>query len=256
MIDAYLLYPALAALLLADYPESQSINKRLQYEVKGDGKILAAGIFNAWILGKGEIDVDVSGVKELVLSTVRDCTARNAADTLFWADAVLETRDGKKLRLGDLKHAAQGLKPSPVSGVDYYGGPVRIAGTLYKDTLAAEPVKEKQPGTLKFDLSGLNAVRLKAAVGGDFPAGQEENLRKVVSVRSQGREATFLTLLEPREGTPRVLSAKALDAENIEIKLADGSVDLIKIKGLSSEKAAPVIELFRNGKLLEATDTK
>lgn len=256
MIDAYMLYPAQGKLLLADYPESQSINKRLQYEVKGDGKTLASGTFNAWILGKGEIDVDISGVKELVLSTVRDWTARNAADTLFWTNAVLETREGKTLRLSDLKPVAENLKKQPSSGIDYYGGPVRIAGTSYTDTLAAEPVKEKQPGTLKWDISGLNAIRLKAAVGGDFPAGQEENLRKVVSARSQGKEATFMTLLEPREGTPRVLSARALDAETIEIKLADGFVDQIKIKNLSNEKAAPVIELFRNGKLLETSENK
>ncbi|NCB64130.1 MAG: hypothetical protein EOM52_11100, partial [Clostridia bacterium] len=103
MIDAYVAYPEKAEMQIADYPESQPVNKRLRYEVRGDGKVLADGMFQAWILGRGKIDADVTGVKKLVLSTTRDWCARNSADTLFWGDAVLVTKNGKEIRLASLK---------------------------------------------------------------------------------------------------------------------------------------------------------
>lgn len=146
------------------------------------------------------------------------------------------------------------LKALPESGNDYYGGPVRLAGMVCFDTLAAEPKDDKKPATLTFDLSGLNAVRLTASVGGDFPAGQEENLRKVTSVRTVGKEAKFLTVLEPHEGTPRVKSARALDENTVEVTLVDGTIDRLKINNFYSTQAKPSVELHRNGKLLEKTE--
>ncbi len=253
-IDAYMAWPPQAQMLIADYPESQHINKRLRYEVKGDGKVLADGVFNAWILGKGEIDVDVTGIRELTLSAVRDQAKNNVADTLFWCNAVLMTGDGKQIRLADLNYQASGLKKQPSAGVDYYGGPVRIAGTPYQDTIGAEPSANEKPGMLRFDLTGLKAVRLKAVIGGDFPAGQEDNLRKVTSVRTRGTEARFLTVLEPREKEPRVKSVRAVDAGTIEVQLVDGQLDRIKLDGFYSEDAVPSVELYRNGKLLEKTN--
>jgi hypothetical protein len=256
MIDAYMVWPRKAQMLIADYAESQPVGKRLHYEVKGDGKILAEGIFHAWILGKGEIDVDISGVKELVLSTTKDKTVRNVADTLFWADAVLETADGKNIRLSKLKHTTDGLKKQPAPGVDYYGDPVRIAGTPYLDIIGAEPVVNEKAGTICFDLSGLKATRLKACVGGDFPAGQEDNLRKTTSVRNRGKEARFVTVLEPHEGQKRVKSVRAVDADTIEVTLVDNTVDLVKLSGLYSRNDIPSVELYRNGKLLEKTEQR
>jgi len=252
IVDAYLLAPGQGQAWRGDYPESQAVAQQLKYEVKGDGRTLASGVLQTWILGRDMIDVDVTGVKELTLTTVKD--GRHAADTLFWADAKLQTRDGKTIRLGDVKAETKGLRKAPPTGVDYYGGPVRIAGMPYVDTLGAEPTQDKQQGTLTFAIDKLHAVRLKAVVGGDFPAGQEENLRKIIGVHSVGRNAHFLTVLEPREGKARVASAKALDAATVEVKLIDGTTDRIRIDGLNDRKAIPTVKLYRNGKLLEQTE--
>lgn len=253
-IEAWQLWPQKAQLLLGDYPESQSINKRLKYRVLGDGKELASGMFHAWILGRGSINVDVTGVKALTLETRKDWVRRDAADTLFWGNAVLRTADGRTIPLSSLRRIAAGLKAQPESGRDYYGGPVRLAGMPCSDTIPAEPKNDKQPAALTFDLSGLNAVRLTAVIGGDFPAGQEENLRKVTSVRTVGNEAKFLTVLEPHEGTSRVKSARALDENTIEIKLVDGKVELLKLRNFYDVQAKPSVELYRNGSLLEKTE--
>lgn len=253
LIDGYLVYPAKAEFLLADYPENQAVSKRLNYEIKGDGKVLNSGVFMAWILGKGDIDVDISGVKELELVTTKDYQSRNGADTLFWANAVIVDKDGKVIPLSSLVSETSNLKKLPESGKDYYGGSIRIAGDSYSDVLAAEPVKEKVAGSIKFDLSKINGARLKAVVGGDFPAGQDENLRKVTSVRSKGKTAEFVTVLEPYEKQAKVQSARAIDKNTIEVKLIDGTIDIIKIKDFYTDQATPKVEMYRNGKLLEVT---
>ena len=101
----------------------------------------------------------------------------------------------------------------------------------------------------------LEALKvLTAVIGGDFPAGQEENLRKVTSVRTVGNEAKFLTVLEPHEGTSRVKSTRALDENTIEIKLVDGKVELLKLRNFYDVQAKPSVELYRNGSLLEKTE--
>ena len=253
MIDAYALYPAKAQLLVADYPEVQAIAKRLAYEVKGDDRVLASGAFQSWILGRGVIDVDVSGVKSLTLATTKDA-AGSVSDTLFWANAEVVRKDGAVVHLAALPCVRSGLKDSPAQGVDFAGGTVRIEGETYEDVVGAEPAKNKEPGVVTVDLSGVGAVRFRAVVGGDFPVGQEENLRKVVAVRSVGAEATFLTLLEPREGEARVASARAFDAETVEVTMVDGRVDRLVVKGLRDVSASPVVELYRNGELVERTE--
>ena len=253
-VEVRQLLPQKAQLLIGDYPESQQIAKRLNYQVLGDGKELASGMFHAWILGRGSVDVDVTGVQHLTLETRKDQCKRGTADTLFWGNAALKTADGKTIPLSSLKPAAENLKAQPEPGRDYYGGPVRLAGMVCADTLAAEPKDDQKPAVLTFDLSGLNAVRLTASVGGDFPAGQEENLRKVTSVRTVGTEAKFLTVLEPHEGTPRVKSARALDENTVEVTLVDGTVDQLKFNNFYDTQLKPSVELYRNGKLLEKTE--
>lgn len=254
ILDVWHVWPAKAQLLVGDYPENQQTTKRLHWRVLGDGQPLADGMFQSWILGRGEIDVDLTGVKELTLETVVDNKRRGSADTIFWGNAVLTDKNGKTIPLSSLNPKKSNLKEQPEKGRDYYGGPVRIAGRICSDAIAAEPAKEKQAATLTYDLSGLDAVRLSAVVGGDFPAGQEENIRRLTSVRTVGTEAKFLTVIEPREGASRVRSARAMDDETIEVLLVDGTKDILKIKNFYDKDAKPSVELHRNGALLETAE--
>jgi hypothetical protein len=84
---------------------------------------------------------------------------------------------------------------------------------------------------VRVDLFGLNAVRFKATLGGDFPLGDETQRRKVYAVRAaEGTEARFLTVVEPYEDKPMVKSAVATSADSLRVELADGRVQEISLK--------------------------
>ncbi|MBW8782510.1 MAG: hypothetical protein JF599_11565 [Verrucomicrobia bacterium] len=230
-INAHVLWPQKVELALGDYPEKWLVSKKLTYEVKGDDRTLAGGTFGAWMLGSGDIDVDVSGLKTLRLTT-RTQRADGTLWTIFWGDAVLLTSGGQSLPLSKLKPVSRNVAPTSSPGRDYAGGPVRIAGQPIADPLAAEPADDKEDAVLTFDLSGLGAVRFKARVGGDWPVGDEEQLRKVCSVRTTGRHAQFLTLIEPYEDKPLVKSASATGPGRLQVELADGRIQDLTIENL------------------------
>ena len=73
-------------------------------------------------------------------------------------------------------------------GKDYFGGPIKIVGDEYTVATPAEPENEKQPAFARVDLSGVNAVRFKATLGGDYPLGDESQRRKVTAIRAAQRQ--------------------------------------------------------------------
>ena len=63
-------------------PEDHGMQRNLKYTVEGDGKLLAKGSFGAWILGEGKVDVDITGIRKLTLSSATQHA--NRSKTLFW----------------------------------------------------------------------------------------------------------------------------------------------------------------------------
>jgi len=199
----------------------------LYYTVRGDGKVLADGKFGAWILGKGNIDVPLDGVKSLQLET-RTELAKLA--TLFWAGGVIVKRDGSEIPLSQLPTKFENIQQPKASGQDYFGGPIKIVGEAYKEAVPAEPTDVKQPGLVTIDLNGVDAVRFKCVIGGDYPLGPEKARRKVYAVRApEGTEARFLTIIEPYESKSLITSATATSADSLHVELSDGRVQELQI---------------------------
>ena len=73
--DVHSLWPLKQEIMVGAAPEMFPVEKRLFYTVRGDGKVLAEGKFGAWILGTGDIDVPLAGLKQLELETrsTRNC---------------------------------------------------------------------------------------------------------------------------------------------------------------------------------------
>lgn len=95
-LNVFSLWPPRQEIMIATAPEQHDVEKRLFYTVSGDGKVLAQGKFGAWILGEGDVDVPVEGVKELRLETRTELSKR---PTLFWAGGGLRQPAGSRFRL-------------------------------------------------------------------------------------------------------------------------------------------------------------
>jgi len=232
-------------------PEEHMVEKRLFYTVRGDGKELTEGKVGAWILGHGDIDVPLVGVKQLELETRTELSKK---PTLFWAGSVIVTRDGKQIPLSQLPTTSENVTPAKAANQDYFGGPVKIVGTEYKDAVAAEPKDANSPGVVRVDLSGIDAVRFKAVVGSDYPLGNEAQRRKTYAVRAQGTEAQFITLIEPYENEPKIRSASAVDANHVRVELIDGRVQELTLQNLTGNGDDIAVDLKESkaGQLLRS----
>ena len=261
-MDLHTLWPAKQEIMIAAAPENAPVNRQVSYAVRGDGKTLAEGKSGIWILGQVEIDAPVEGIKSLELETQ---TGAINPGTLFWANARIVTAGGKEVPLLDLsrqedsharvisENAAQPKEP----GKDFQGGPIKIAGIPYDRAISAQPQDGKKPAIVRVDLSGLNAVRFKTVLGGDYPIGDESKQRKVEAVRLQGKEARFLTLIEPFEDKRMVKSATASDADTLHVELSDGRVQDIKISNLQGDGKDIAMELteLKDGALVRTENT-
>jgi hypothetical protein len=232
-LDVHTLWPPQPEIMVATAPEQHDTEKRLFYTVRGDGKTLADGKFGAWILGKADIDVSIENLKQLELETRVEISKR---PTVFWAGARIVTRDGKEIPLGDLPVKFENVTQPAQPGRDYFGGPVKIVGDEYKFSTPGQPQNDRQPGFVRVDLSGVDAVRFKATLGSDYPPGPEAQRRKVYAVRAaNGTEARFLTVIEPYEDKPVIKSAVALGADKLRVELMDGREQEIEIQNFTGD---------------------
>ena len=248
-MDVYSAWPKQREVMIGALPEPHNAARQFWYSVKGDGNVIADGKFGAWILGRDSIDVSVAGVKELTLVTKAKFSPKSPK-TLFWADAVIITADGSELKLSELKPEFDGIDNKPESGVDYYGGPVKIAGCQFENTVAANPLNSETDGTVTVDLSGLNAVRFKAQVGGDYPFGDETWRRKSLSFRTTGTSTRYITVIEPYEAENVVKSVNSNSPDQVEVEFVDGRRHLITIENFEAGEDIKVnIQEYKDGRL-------
>jgi len=225
-LDVHSVWPSKADILIGDYAEDWWLGKKMEYTLLADGKKLASGAIGTWILGKIDINAELRNKKELRIEIETD-RRNDRKKTLFLAGAVLVTDKGNRIPLSSMKASSNNIATLPEKGKDYEGGPVKIAGTPYTDFIGVEPENIQEMSSLTYDLTGLNIIRLEGVLGGDYPVGNEEQLRKVVSVHSKGKEAQFVSVIEPYERESLVKKVKALSASEIEIELKDGRIQLI-----------------------------
>ena len=251
-LDVHTLWPLKQEIVIGTAPEDHGGGQRLFYTVRGDGKVLAEGKFGAWTLGKGDIDVALDGVKSLELETRTELKKR---PTLFWGSARVITRDGKEIPLSELAPMLENVVAPKQPNLDYDGGPVKIQGEPHAFSTPAQPKDDDKPAIVRIDLSGIGAVRLKTVVGSDFPPGPEAQRRKTMAVKATGKEARFLTIIEPYEDKPVVKSAVALSAGKIRVELNDGRVQELTLTQANGKPVVAMVET-KAGKELrrEATE--
>lgn len=254
-LGVYSVWPSDRKIMVGTSPEPHDSHKRLWYAVRGDGKTLGEGKFGSWLLGRDDVDVSVEGVKVLEFETKTQLAKR---PTLFWLNARLITRDGREIPVSQLAAKMTNIQRAATPGVDYFGGPVKVQGELYKETLAAEPEKADVAGIIRIDVGDVGAVRLRTSIGGDYPLGDETQRRRTFAVRSTGTEARFLTVIEPFEN-PSVIQSVQADGENaVVVTLTDGRQQRVTIKNFDKDPASIVIDYAeqQGGRQLRSESTE
>ena len=110
---------------------------------------------------------------------------------------------------------------------DYADGRINISGENYSWGLPAEPVNAgfETPAQYTFDLDGLQAVRLKTVIGGDYPLGDEAERRITFGVRIDAAQVRYLTVIEPFEKENSVQSVFAPSADRLIVTLKAVKID-------------------------------
>lgn len=252
-IDVYQLWPEQAEVRIGNYAESKRVSKKMVYEVVADGKLLATESMGTWILGNKAVKADLTGSKKLQLRVKTD-RGGGVQNTLFWANAKIVNSKGKEIPLSQIKSDITNVIPVKEQGKDYNGGPIKIAGSEYSDVLATEPQNTSEYAVISFDLTGLDAKSFKANIGGDYPVGDEDQVRKTISYRTTGSEARYLTVLEPFEDKNMVKKITALSAGELDVELADGRSQRIIIENLDNRNGIIKVRIteVKNGKMIRS----
>ncbi len=251
-IDVFNAWPTKAEFVVGTSPESHKVNKQVHYSVTADGQTLLEDRTGAWILGAQDIELDVSGKQQLVLSTQVD-NDRN--DTIFWGNARIVLADGSEVALTDLPLEYSNIVKPKTAGLDYYGGPIKIGGEPMANATPGMPDNAKEAGIVSVDLSGIKAVSFKAKLGGDFPLGDETQRMKSMAVRSHSKDARFLSVVELYENASVIESVTAPSANQLVVKLTDGRVQEIKLEGLETGDVKATVRETKDGQLLREETT-
>ena len=232
-IDVFNAWPKQNEIMIGTAPESFGVNKKLWYNIEADNTMVVTDSTGAWILGSKIINTNIEGAKKLVLSTKTETNARN--NTIFWGDARVVLKDGSEVYLSSLPVVYANILQPKTEGLDYYNGPIKIAGEPMEKSTPGMPDNKKDQGTITVDLSGLEVVSFKAKIGGDFPLGDETQRRKTMAVRQEGKEARYLSVIEPFENQPFVKSVTAKSENQLTVELVDGRTQNITISELEGD---------------------
>lgn len=226
----------------------------LSYKLKLDKEEADAGAFDGWILGRGELEADISSVSCVTLSLLQGAMhdeIGNPVKTpqgIFWGEICLELEDNSKINIGkclkgeDKTWAAWAkehvrMKNTDAGfgiGRDYKNGRVTIVGTEYPYAVPASPVDHDRESEIVLELSGIPAVKLTACVGVDAFPGDEWQKRKTYAVRSHGKTGRFVTVIEPYETRAMVEKAEADGPDSVTVTLKDGRKQQIVLEGMET----------------------
>lgn len=219
----------------------------LEYCIEADGKILTDGQFDAWILGRGECDVDVEGVRTLRLIVKNGARSNEAGQkvrtpqALFWGEASLTGKDGTVYKLKDLPYKTKNIDEGFGIGKDYQGGRVTIVGTEYPDAVPTSPIDHDEEGYIEINLEGLDAIHFQGCIGCDAFPGDESQKRKTYAVRTKGKCTDYVTVIEPFEKEAMIERVCAEKKNEVMVWLRDGRSQCIRLTQEAGER--PVIEV-------------
>jgi hypothetical protein len=244
-IDIHRVWPKQGEVMVGNFPENKEVNKKVSYEVLGDGEVIDSGQSGIWILGKKTIEVDVKGINELELR----CFIENNAGklkTLFIGDSYFISSTGDKVDLSELKISFYNVDEGEGIGGNYYGDPVVIEGNRYEKAIPFEPIIPGKPSCLKVNLIDLDFHKFVGIIGGDYPVDHQH--RKTVSFRTHGNSAYYTTVIEPYKEKKMIKYIETLDKDIFVVELNNGKKHEVKVKNLDQNHDDLFVEITESFK--------
>lgn len=233
----------------------------LCYWVEADGACLVRGEFDAWILGRGECDVDISGRQTLKLVVKNGSRKKENGEEittpqgLFWGQADIVLGDGSVISLSDLVYSVDNIDSGYGVGCDYQGGRVTIVGTEYPRAIPTSPLDHSREGVIEIDLQGLDAVRFVGCIGCDAFPGDEWQKRKTYAVRTQGKRADFVTVVEPFEKDAVIERVESDGPGQLRVTLKDGRAHIMKVTDMEGATPRVIMEQWTDGAQIDTEST-
>ncbi|MDF9839372.1 MULTISPECIES: hypothetical protein [unclassified Paenibacillus] len=256
-LDVHTAWPQQSVQMTGRAAEYHGITIPLDYKVEADGKVLTEGSFGAWLLGEGRVDLALKEEMKNLTLRVRNhplYTEQNypvrSKQGLFWGEALIHTADGQALKLSDLSPEYVNVDCGCGIGRDYEGGRVTIIGTEYPDAVPTSPVDHEQEALIRVSLDGLQAVRFTGLIGADAFPGDEAQRRITYGIRTHGRSARYITIVEPYESEQMIRSVYAEDADCVRVELNDGRIQEIRVNDIKTQQNTMQLKEYRNGSLI------
>jgi len=253
-MDVHTAWPRESVQIVGRAAEDHGYRIPLAYRVEVDGETRASGEFGAWLLSQERCDIDVRGAGQLRLVIKNDPIYSEQKDPLrtkqglFWGEAYIVDEDGSRIDLSQLPLHYENVDPGYGLGRDYEGGRVTIVGEEYPGAIPASPVDHDREGVIGLNLEGLNAVRFVGVIGADAFPGDESQRRTTYAVRTKGRTARFITVVEPYEAESMIVSVMATDENTVEVALRDGRKQVIAVRNMEGDDVSVELLEQRNGR--------
>ena len=247
-MDVHAAWPPKNHQVLGLAAEDHKMYIPVRYTVCADDRLLAQGEEGLWLGYTETIRGDVSGAKKLTFRMMNLPLVTEQLDPfdskqgLFLGNAVLKLSDGSICRLCDLPYETINIDSGFGIGRDYENSRVLLSGQEATDAIPVSAMDHSKEAIIIFDLSGLDAVSLEAELGVDAFPGDEQQRRRTYAIQQTGTEARFVTVIEPFEKEAIVKAVETISADEVKIRLRNGSAQTVRVQGLTEGTPAVILE--------------
>lgn len=267
-LNVHTAWPLQSEQIIGRAAEDHSMMIPMSYRVEADieenAKVLASGRLDAWLLGEGRVEIELTPTMRSLALIVNNHPLYNeqkypyrSKQGLFWGAAYLETRDGKQIPIHELPLAFQNVDHGYGIGKDYENGRVTIVGNEYPYAIPTSPIDHAREAIITVPLAEeLHAVKFVGLIGADAFPGDEAQRRITYGVRTKGKLARYITIIEPFEHEAMISSIQPVSENKVIVQLRDGRLQEIEVEHIDSQHNQLTLSEYSNELLIRKETTQ